>query len=68
MSPATGLVLAVVDVGDGSSPAALAKTAAPFFDDAAVASRDGFRATHRGVHPKSEVKCICPPHFVHMIR
>jgi hypothetical protein len=56
MGAATGLVLAVVDVRDRSLPAALTETAAPFHDDAAVAGRDRFRATHSGVNPKSAVK------------
>jgi hypothetical protein len=56
MGAATGLVLAVMQVRDGSFPAALTETAAPFHDDAAVAGRDRFRATHSGVYPKSAVR------------
>jgi hypothetical protein len=48
MGAAAGLVLAVMQVRDRALPAALTETAAPFHDDAAVAGRDRFRATHRG--------------------
>jgi hypothetical protein len=55
VSSTSRLEKSVVNVGDGSFPAALTETAAPLHDDAAVAGRDRFRATHSGVNPKSAV-------------